>query len=267
VTGLRLASVNLFSGRSLRDGRIDHDRVAAALADLDADVLALQEVDRFQPRSAGVDQAALAAEAVGAREHRFVATVTGTPGVPGWASAPRPAEPAAEPPAGPAYGIALVSRVPVRSWHSLYLDPPWGRWPIPIPGRPPRLLWMSDEPRAVLAAVLDRPRITVACTHLSFVPGVNARQLRRAGHWLTGLPPAGAPTVLLGDLNLPGRLPGRLTGWRSLVDAATYPSPMPRTQLDHALATGLDEAEITGRVTALPFSDHRALVVELPGLV
>jgi endonuclease/exonuclease/phosphatase family metal-dependent hydrolase len=260
VVSLRLASVNLFSGRSLADGRADPDRIAAAVASLDADVLALQEVDRHQPRSAGIDQAALVAEAVGAVAHRFVPLVLGTPGVPGWVPGPRHDDAADERP-GPSYGVALVSRRSVSSWHVLHLDPPPGRWPLAIPSRPPRLIWLSDEPRAAVAAVLARPRLTVACTHLSFVPGVNVVQLRRLRRWLEQLP---GPRVLLGDLNLPGRLPARLTGWTSLVSAATFPASTPRAQVDHALgADPVDVVPGSGRAVRLPISDHRALVVDL----
>lgn len=262
---LRLASVNLFSGRSLADGLIDDDRVAAAVAALDADVLALQEVDVGQPRSAGTDQAALVAAAAGAVAVRFVPLVAGTPGVPGWtaADADGPA------PTGPAYGIALASRRPVVSWHVLGLSPARGRWPIPLPSRPPRLLWIADEPRAVVAAVLAEPRLVVACTHLSFVPGTNLRQLHRARRWLEELAArASAPLVLLGDLNLPGGLPARLTRWSPLVTGPTFPAPSPRAQVDHVLAHGLAPdvvaaAAAAGRVVPLPFSDHRAVVTDV----
>jgi endonuclease/exonuclease/phosphatase family metal-dependent hydrolase len=261
VVSLRLASFNLFSGRSLLDGLTDPDRIGAATATLDADLLALQEVDRHQDRSGGTDQAARVAHALGAVVHRFVPLVTGTPGVPGWQPAPRRDPEDDDVPDGPSYGVALISRRPVISWHVLHLDPPAGRWPVPIPARPPRLLWLADEPRAALAAVLDHPRITVACTHLSFVPGVNARQLRRVRHWLAALP---GPRVLLGDLNLPGRLPARLTGWTPLVTGSTYPSPAPRAQIDHALASGLNPSiSVTGRIIELPISDHRAVIADL----
>jgi len=94
---LRLASVNLFSGRSLRDGLVDHDRVTSGLAALDADVVALQEVDRGQARSGGADQTAVAAAALGdGTAHRFVPLVAGTPGEPGWT---RLRDRAAQPPA------------------------------------------------------------------------------------------------------------------------------------------------------------------------
>lgn len=264
---LRLASFNLFSGRSLLDGRIDSGRIAAAAQTLDADVLALQEVDRHQERSGGTDQAALVASALEADTHRFIPLVVGTPGTPGW----RPATSAPgdgtqlvhdrPPPDGPSYGVALISRRPVIAWHVLALEPAAGRWPIPIPSRPPRLLWLADEPRAAVAAVLAHPRITVACTHLSFVPGVNARQLRRVRRWLAALP---GPHVLLGDLNLPGRMPARLTGWTPLVTGATFPSPAPRAQLDHVLAAGLGAGvSVTGRTRQLPIGDHRAVIADL----
>ena len=45
------------------------------------DVIALQEVDRSQERTAGVDQARLVAETIGAKYWRFVPSVRGTPGI------------------------------------------------------------------------------------------------------------------------------------------------------------------------------------------
>jgi endonuclease/exonuclease/phosphatase family metal-dependent hydrolase len=267
VVSLRLATVNLFSGRSPADGRIDHDRVAAGIAELDADVLAVQEVDHHQPRSGGRDQAGLVARAMRADVHRFVPLVAGTPGVPGWVAAPRgPEEVHALVTGGtPSYGIALGSRRPVAGWHVLRLDPARGRWPIAVPSRPPRVLWLADEPRAVLAAELADPPMVVAGTHLSFVPGVNALQLRHARRWLTGLA-AGRPLLLLGDLNLPGSLPARLTGWVPLATGRTFPAPAPRVQLDHALASGLPPGAMhraAARLVDLPFGDHRAVVVDL----
>ena len=119
-----------------------------------------------------------------------------------------------------------------------------------------------DEPRAAVAAVLAEPRMTLACAHLSFVPGRNAVQLRRLTRWLRTLP---GPRILLGDLNLPGGLPARLTGWTPLVVAATFPSQAPRLQLDHVLADGLpDGATVTDAgAVRLPISDHQAAVATL----
>jgi endonuclease/exonuclease/phosphatase family metal-dependent hydrolase len=283
VTGLRLASLNLFSGRSLQDGMIDADRLVAAIGSLRADVLALQEVDRGQSRSGLVDQAALAAGAVAAAasgkgvaagaaaadpQLRYQPTVIGTPGVPGWRPAPEPVPGpdggTAETPVpdGPSYGIALVSRIPVRRWHVLYLHPPRGRFPLPVPSRPPRILMLPDEPRAVIAAELEQPRLTVACAHLSFVPGVNVQQLRRARRWLARLP---GPVLLLGDLNLPGRMATRFSGGQPLVTAPTFPVNAPRIQLDHALLLGPLPAGSTaaGEVRTLSIGDHAAVVLDL----
>jgi endonuclease/exonuclease/phosphatase family metal-dependent hydrolase len=116
-----------------------------------------------------------------------------------------------------------------------------------------------------VAAVLDRRPgegpSTVATCHLSFVPGVNVGQLRAVCRWLRTLP---GPRVLIGDLNLPGGLPARVSRWPQLARVPTYPSWRPRVQWDHALGDGIDPAAAT-RVQAvgLPVSDHRALLVEL----
>jgi endonuclease/exonuclease/phosphatase family metal-dependent hydrolase len=253
---VRFATFNLLSGRSLRDGRADAGTLADAVRRLDADVLALQEVDRFQARSGGVDQAAAAARAMGATVHRFVPLVRGTPGAPGWESVPP------EPADGePSYGIALLSRRPVDAWHELRLGRARGRYPIMLPMTPRRVVWIPDEPRAAVVAVLAEPRMTVAATHLSFVPGVNVFQLRRLRAALAALP---GPRLLLGDLNLPDGLPAHLLRWRPLVTGPTFPAPAPRLQIDHALADALPiGAERQPLITELPISDHRAVSVEL----
>ena len=89
---MRLATFNILHARSLADGQVDLDRFAAAVRDLDADVLALQEVDRDQPRSHGADLTVLAAEAMGAPEHRFAAVLHGEPGL--WTAATGDHQPA-----------------------------------------------------------------------------------------------------------------------------------------------------------------------------
>ena len=167
---------------------------------------------------------------------------------------------------GPLYGVGLVSRLPVLEWRTTRFDAaPWSL-PLLVPGdRRPQVIRVADEPRAAIAAVVqggDGP-FTVATVHLSFVPGYNVRQLRQLRKWLAGLP---RPLVLLGDFNLPGALPSRITGWQPLLRAATYPSMRPRVQLDHALADGLTPAQLAGAVATvhrLPVSDHAALTVDM----
>ena len=110
---MRLATWNLLHGMSLRDGGIDPARLREGAKELDADVLGLQEVDRNLPRSAGVDQTAEVADAMGAADWRFVPAVVGEPGVQ-W----RPATEDDERTGEAHYGIGLVSRHPVLSWHT-----------------------------------------------------------------------------------------------------------------------------------------------------
>lgn len=99
--------------------------------------------------------------------------------------------------------------------------------------------------------------LSVATTHLSFVPGWNSVQLRRA---LAAIP---VPLVLMGDLNMSGNRPAALTGYRPLVRAASFPADEPTRQLDHVLARGpLPPVRVAG-ARQLPLSDHRALIVEL----
>jgi endonuclease/exonuclease/phosphatase family metal-dependent hydrolase len=260
---VRVATFNLLNGRSLTDGEVHSERVSAAVADLDADIIGLQEVDRAQPRSGLLDLTAIAAEALGAPNHRFAAAVAGTPGET-W----RPWSGEADN-EHPLYGIALVSRWPVRHWQITQLPAAPVRSPVWIPGK--GVLLLKDEPRVLLAAVIDSPAgpVTVGNTHLSFVPGWNVRQLRHAVRALRRLP---APRLLIGDLNMPGGPVRAFSGWRTLAQLPTYPSTTPKAQLDHVLldprgGKALGEV-VEVRNPQAGISDHRPLLVHVrqPGL-
>lgn len=247
AAGLRLATFNLLHGRSL-DGALDRDRLRRAITMLDADVLAIQEVDRDQPRSEHRDLTAEVGQAMGAVAYRFVPTVTGTPGE-NW-------RPFRTGDTGPAYGIALLSRRPVTSWRTVTLAAAPIRAPVVVPGpRRPGVLLLRDEPRALIAAELDG--LTVGATHLSFVPFWNRRQLHRACAAL-----GAGPRILLGDLNLPGRLAAS-RGWERLATDPTWPAPRPKVQFDHVLAAGPIGDVLRVRTVQLAVSDHRAVIVEL----
>jgi endonuclease/exonuclease/phosphatase family metal-dependent hydrolase len=255
---VRLGSFNVLHGRSLVDGLVSTPRLVEACASLKADVLGLQEIDRNQSRSGGVDQTAAVAEGTGAVAWRFEPALIGEPGAT-WRAAADDDDPArAEAEAG--YGVGLVSRWPVRAWHVVRLRAAKVRAPVAVPGGRGRFILLPDEPRVALAAEVETPvgPVVVATTHLSFVPGWNLVQLRQVTRALAAL---GLPCVLLGDLNVPGRLPARTSRWRSLATVRTFPGARPSMQIDHALGHGLLPVVAGAEARELPLSDHRALVV------
>lgn len=250
---MRIATFNILGGRSPADDRVNIERFAGAIAQLDADVLALQEVDRNQPRSEHADLTTAAAEAMGATEHRFVAALSGERGDT-WVAADGEEQPEAA-----AYGIALLTRYPVLAWQVTRLPALPTRVPMLFRGHR-RPVWVTDEARVAVAAVVDTPRarMTVAGTHLSFIPGWNGRQLRLLMRSMATRP---RPLVLMGDLNMGPRRAARLTGMRPLATDATFPAGGPDRQLDHVLLDG-ELPPVRFQAVQLPLSDHLAVIVD-----
>ncbi|MFF4801202.1 endonuclease/exonuclease/phosphatase family protein [Streptomyces sp. NPDC001351] len=228
---VRLATFNVLHGRQVREGgpvppsAADAERpLAEAVASLDADVVSLQEVDRFQERSGLTDQARVAAEAARAEDWRYASALHGRsvlgqgwvldPSEPGLrVYGPVGGAPGAAP---PSHGIALLSRLPVREWRAVRLAPAPLGMPLRVVGRP-GLTVVRDRPRAALAAVLQGRRgpFTAVAVHLSFVPGWNARQLLALRALIADLP---RPHLLLGDFNLIGAIPRAVLNAAELLD-------------------------------------------------
>jgi endonuclease/exonuclease/phosphatase family metal-dependent hydrolase len=299
---MRIATFNVLHGSPHRaDGRpmdpasADSDAaspqqpLADAVAALDVDVLALQELDRYQARSGDVDQAEVAATAMGAVDWRYASALHGraVSGV-GWVRDRNAPELGVYGPEDapllamiPSHGTALLSRRPVLYWRARRFPAAPAGLPLWIAGRR-ALTMVRDHPRVAVAAVLEGVRgpFTIVATHLSFMPGWNAGQLAALYRWLADLP---RPQVLLGDLNLVGSIPRAvLVGaellqgllgpgpvehhWHDLARTATYPTRHPLVQFDHVLAAGVPSSAV--RLSFAPqasISDHRALVVELRG--
>jgi endonuclease/exonuclease/phosphatase family metal-dependent hydrolase len=257
---VRLVSFNILHGSPLAGGPVSTERLVDACASLDADVLCLQEVDRGQERSGGVDQAAAIAEEVGAVAWRFEPALVGEPGAV-WRAATDADTDTDE----ACYGVAVVSTLPVTGWHVVRLPPSPVSSPVYIPsGHGPRFIWLADEPRVTVAAEVEAPTgpLLVASTHLSFVPGWNLHQLRRlTGELVTLAGDRGC--VMLGDLNVPNPFSRAAPGWRSLAKAKTFPASKPALQIDHALGRGRLPEVVGFEAVELPVSDHRALVVDL----
>ena len=251
---MRIATFNILHGRSPDDDEVHVDRLATAVAALDADVLALQEVDRNQARSRNADLTQVAADAMGAHEHRFVAALSGSPGSTWFAATGE------EQPDDAAYGIALLSRYPLSAWQVVRLPAIRTRVPMRFSGRRLPTL-VSDEPRVAVVADVATPDggLTLATTHLSFVPRWNRHQLRLLLRALAG---RRRPLLLTGDLNMDDATARRVTGLRPLANHLTFPSSDPHEQIDHVLADGAVSARCSDAVR-LAVSDHRALYVDL----
>ena len=191
---MRLATFNILHGRSSMTGWSISIGWLMLSALLDADIFALQEVDRDQPRSHLADLTAVAAEAMGAVTHRFAAALSGTPGA-AWIAASENDLPGVA-----SYGIALLSRYPALP----------GRFSGYRGSRPPsrcicatprKMIIVKEEPRAAVIGRLRTPAgsVVVANTHLSYVPGWGRLQLRRIQR---DLAPLQEPVILMGDLNM-----------------------------------------------------------------
>lgn len=251
---MRLVTFNILNGRTPPHDRVDIDAFQDAVRRLDADVLALQEVDRNQPRSQGLDLTAVAADVMQAVDHRFVAALSGNPGST-WVAATGEEQPDAA-----SYGIALLSRFPVTAWQVVRLRPA----PLPTP------LWFKgkvlpsmvrDEPRVAVAASVETPDgpVTIANTHLSFIPWWSWRQLRTL---VRALETADRPLLLLGDLNMGPARVRALTRMNGLAAHPTFPAHRPREQIDHVLADGAVHC-LGSSATEMGLSDHRALVADV----
>ncbi|KRF23337.1 endonuclease/exonuclease/phosphatase family protein [Phycicoccus sp. Soil803] len=234
---LTLLSYNIHGGVGL-DGVLDLERIAEVVDDSGADVVALQEVDRFRrEQSAFEDQPGRLAQRLG-MHLAYAANLDDEP--------PHPGAPRAQ------YGTALLSRLPLESSTNTLLP-----------------CFEGSEQRGLLEStvVVDGQPLRVLGTHLQW--DSETERTRQAEAIVAALDDR--PVVLLGDLNTtPGSpayrcLAARLEDAWTLVgegEGHTFDAEPPPRRIDYVWVGGGVRA-VTAQVLPSVASDHRALRVEV----
>jgi endonuclease/exonuclease/phosphatase family metal-dependent hydrolase len=263
---MKVTSWNLLHGMSIPPkAGDDFAGLAAAAAALNADVLAIQEVDHHLARSKSASQCGNIAHAIGASDWAFAPAIIGSPEST-WRKAGEKIvtnlQSDAEVDSG-SYGIGIISKIKVLQWHRLDLGRSFIGAPLLIPNTDTgkaKVIYIRDEPRLALAAQLENGW-TVINTHLSFVPGMNLFQLAKLKSWADTF---GEKVLLMGDFNLPGSIPAMGSKWQSLILQNTYPSWKPKIQFDYILSKGVSLKDVVQIPTIKSgISDHLPLSIEV----
>ncbi len=230
---LRVLTYNIHHGEGV-DGRTELTRLAGIISASNADIVALQEVDRKTTRTKGVDQAA------------ELGALTGLNFSYGKAMDYQ----------GGAYGQALLSRWALEEFTV---------HPLPNPAK--------VEPRIAISAVVrppGLPAVRVIGTHLDASRDDAARRQQAVA--LNDLfAKDDTLTILLGDLNARPETPVIQTLFQVWADASvaspspTIPSKKPTGRIDYVLLRPAGVWRVISS-TVLPeavASDHRPLLVEL----
>ncbi len=232
VAAMRVVTYNIKHGRGM-DGTIDLERTAATLDTLDADIIALQEVDDQASRSGSVDQAAWLAKRLGmhAAYGAFMDFQGGR------------------------YGLAILSRTEIQSHET---------WRLPD-GNEPRV--------ALAARILtdSGKTITAIAVHFDWVKNDGYR-FEQARETIRRIEAIETPWIIFGDFNdVPGSRTmvafdqvGRNAA-KSADTAATFPADQPVIEIDYII-TGPAGAWMPASAMVIPesqTSDHRPVVAKL----
>ncbi|MGW1890425.1 endonuclease/exonuclease/phosphatase family protein [Streptomyces sp. NPDC002004] len=252
---LRVATYNIHAGAGM-DGVLDLDRQAAALRDLDADVVGLQEVDvRWGARSEWRDVAAELARRLDM--HVFFAPIYSL-------DPPQEGAPRRE------FGVAVLSRYPVTAAENHDITRLSTQDPNPVPA-----------PAPGFAEVVVRARglpVHVYATHLDYRQGPAVRiaqvaDMRRIMAEDCDRPGRCPRQVLLGDFNATPDAPELAPLWQELADAGpgpeagsagyTFPADVPVKRIDYVAVSRRDVRVCDVAVAETLASDHRPVVADL----
>ena len=224
------------------DKRLDVERIAGVIAELEPDIVCLQELDVGRARTGGVDQARAIADRL-SMAVRFHAAMRVE---------------------AEEYGDAILTRHPETLRHVGALPSIRG-----VPGLEPRgALWVR--------VTIDGVDINVLTTHLGLVPREQRLQAAAlAGKEWLGHPDCKGPTMLAGDFNATSITRPYQTLARNHADCQrqlglrptlkTFPSGFPAIRIDHIFVS--PEIRVTGvRAPFSPLSrmasDHLPLVMD-----
>ena len=241
----------------------------SAIKKIAPEVLSIQEVDHFLPRSNSVNQVQEIAKAMKAVDWAFAPAIIGTPGEK-WRALNDSDESiiTAKSKGEGGYGIGFASTIPVTAYERIELGRSPVGMPLLVPGGEdgkgkPRFIYVQDEPRVALVAHLENGW-SIINTHLSFVPGFNIAQLKKIKRWAEkSAAQTGNKVAIIGDLNLPKGLPVVGSQWKSLITQNTYPSWGAKIQFDYILTKDNISKVKTIKTSATGISDHLPITVEI----
>jgi endonuclease/exonuclease/phosphatase family metal-dependent hydrolase len=236
-TRLRIATYNVHSCFGT-DRKLDPARIAEVLAECEADIVALQEVDVARARSGGVDQAHMIANHLRMVSHFHPALHLEEE----------------------RYGDALLTALPTRLVKA---------GPLPSLGEPRGALWVEVP--------VDEVKLQIFVTHLGLRGAERVRQTEAllGPGWLGAEMPTEARVVVAGDLNAVSRSASYRMLARRLKDVqletagrarATFPSRLPLLRIDHLFVgehIAVRRAFVHDSPLARRASDHLPLCADL----
>jgi endonuclease/exonuclease/phosphatase family metal-dependent hydrolase len=223
---------------NIESGERGLEGVAKVIRGARPDIVALQEVDLGSRRAGGLDQTAVLSERTGLPYHAHFRTTDLD---------------------GGAYGIALLSRLPLEALE---------QYPLPVPP--------GAEPRTVVHALVqvDGREVSVYLTHLIRRPFNGEARVRQSALIAGMLARDARPKLLMGDFNDdPDSLPVRLLR-RELTDVVaasgqgsegTFPLPLPFSpalRIDYVLACD-DFVPLRSQVLHVGASDHYPVIADV----